>query len=61
MEVRRETYIVDGIEEVLGELLEGLLLILGFGGDDCVKIITKIRSLGTEIVHNIRPSFLVDQ
>lgn len=55
------TYIVDILEELPSEFLEGLLLVLRLWRDDSVKVIAKILSPQTQIILNIWPSLLVYQ
>ena len=54
-------YIVDGAEELAGELLEALLLLPGLGGDDGVEVVAQVGGPEAEVVHDIRPSLLVDE
>jgi hypothetical protein len=57
----RPSYVVNGVEELAGELLEALLLVLGLGGDDGVEVVAQVGGLEAEVVHDVRPRLLVDE
>jgi hypothetical protein len=55
------TYIVDGAEELAGELLEALLLLLGLGSDDGLEVVAQVGGPEAEVVLDVRPRLLVDE